>query len=302
MPKGDREIYKADCEDGFTRISNLLLEALAIARLNGIQKGICMFLFRRTYGWNRSEDAISLGEFAEACGSSKEYISRQLKVLIKKNIIRRPVYQPGKVPVYSFVTTLADWNQSVIDISMLDKNTADCVYGCRDKYLQGLHNRTIQGLHDRSIQGLNNCARANQLSIFEPPASEAAVNTDVKTMKEKVIYSCESLPYLLSELLLNKILEHSPSFKKPDLQQWSRQMDLLIRIDQRPPEEVKAVILYAQADVFWQGNILSAKKLRKQYDQLNYKRIHARAAPTAHKYQSPNLDGEEADEYKGFYL
>lgn len=43
MPRGDREIFKADCEDGFTKIANLLLEALALARLNGVQKGICMF-------------------------------------------------------------------------------------------------------------------------------------------------------------------------------------------------------------------------------------------------------------------
>ena len=52
MPKGDRDNLKADCEDGFTRIANLILEALALAKLNGTQKGICFFIFRRTYGWN----------------------------------------------------------------------------------------------------------------------------------------------------------------------------------------------------------------------------------------------------------
>lgn len=300
MPKGDRVIYKADCEDGFTRISNLLLEALAIARLNGIQKGICMFLFRRTYGWNRSEDAISLGEFAEACGSSKEYISRQLKVLINKNIIRRPVYQPGKVPVYSFVTTLAEWDQSSIDLSILDKNTASSIYGCKDKHVQGLHNRTIQGLHDATIQGLHESARVDQLSIFEPPTIEPVVNTDEKT-KEKKIFTSDTLPFQLSELLLNKILEHSPGYKKPDLQKWAWQMDAILRIDQRTADEVKAVILFAQGDLFWRGNILSVEKLRKQYDQLNYKRLHARASPGSQQYKSDELDGEEADEYKGFY-
>jgi phage replication O-like protein O len=122
LPKGDREIFKADCEDGFTRIANLLLEALALARFNGVQKGICLFLFRRTYGWNRTEDAIALGEFAEACGSSREYISRQLAVLIKKNIVWRVAYQPGKTPVYSFVTSIADWDQHYIDLKALALN------------------------------------------------------------------------------------------------------------------------------------------------------------------------------------
>ncbi|MEQ8176651.1 MAG: replication protein, partial [Syntrophomonadaceae bacterium] len=89
MPRGDREIFKADCDDGFTRIANLILEALALVKLNATQIGICLFLLRRTYGWNRGEDAISLGDFAAACGTSKAYISRQLADLLQKNIIRR---------------------------------------------------------------------------------------------------------------------------------------------------------------------------------------------------------------------
>jgi len=39
MPKGDRQELKADPEDGTTPISNLLLEALAIAKLSGKEKG-----------------------------------------------------------------------------------------------------------------------------------------------------------------------------------------------------------------------------------------------------------------------
>lgn len=136
MPRGDREFFKADCEDGFTRIANLLLEALALARLNGVQKGICMFLFRRTYGWNRSEDAISLIEFAEACGSSRAYISRQLAELIKKNIVCRVDYQPGKTPVYSFTTSIGEWDQGCIDLDALSVNAVHGLYDCAGVAMQ----------------------------------------------------------------------------------------------------------------------------------------------------------------------
>ena len=40
MPKGDRDILKADLEDGYTPIANLILEALALAKMSGVQKGI----------------------------------------------------------------------------------------------------------------------------------------------------------------------------------------------------------------------------------------------------------------------
>lgn len=312
MPKGDREIFKADCEDGFTRIANLLLEALALARLNGIQKGICMFIFRRTYGWNRSEDAITLSEFAEACGSSREYISRQLAVLIKKNIICRVAYQPGKTPVYSFVTSIADWDQRCIDLSALALNSSQGIYDCSETAGQGLqdclrvkqpglNNCAIQGLHECTREGLYIRAGVNQAPSIEQTKLEAVVKTERKTIKKRKNYSPDSLPYQLSELLLNKILEHLPGYKQPDLQKWAWQMEALMRLDRRPPEEVKTVILFAQGDTFWRTNILSVDKLRKQYDQLNSKRIQARDSPAAQNYQTKNLNGEETDDYERFF-
>lgn len=312
MPKGDRENFKADCEDGFTKVANLLLEALALVKLNGVQKGICMFLFRRTYGWNRSEDAITLGEFAEACGSSRAYISRQLSELIKKNIVCRVSYQPGKTPIYSFKTNIAEWDQACININALaaheDHGLYDCskaevqgLYDSTTLAVQGLHECTIQPLHKCTTQGLYECARVNQPSNQTAPNVETPLNTERKTIKKRKVYSSSSMPYKLSELLLTKILEHLPGYKKPDLQKWAWQMDALMRLDHRLPEEVEAVILFAQGDPFWRTNILSVDKLRKQYDQLNSRRIQSRAGPPVRQRQSEYLNGEEADEYKGFF-
>ncbi|MDD3878977.1 MAG: hypothetical protein PHP26_03180 [Syntrophomonas sp.] len=148
---------------------------------------------------------------------------------------------------------------------------------------------------------MHECARVNQPSGLEQPELELVVKTERKTIKEREEYSPDSLPYQLSELLLNKILEHLPGYKKPDLQKWAWQMDAVMRLDRRPPEEVKAVIIFAQGDSFWRGNILSVDKLRKQYDQLNSRRLQARASPSARKQSSFNLNGEESDEYKGFF-
>lgn len=298
MPKGDRDNLKADCEDGFTRIANLILEALAMARLNGVQKGICMFLFRRTYGWNRSEDAITLSEFAEACGSSRSYISRQLTELIRKNIICRLAYQPGKTPVYSFITRIADWDQECIDINALSKNAVQGLYDCNH---QGFNECAIQGLRKSTTAGLHECAGVNQAASLSQLDLQHGRKTVRKTMKEKEVYSPDSLPYKLSELLLCKILEHLPGYKKPDLQKWAWQMDALMRLDRRLPEEVEAVIIFAQGNLFWRGNILSVDKLRKQYDQLNSRRMQAHASPADHIKQVDAMNGEEADEYKGFF-
>lgn len=300
MPRGDREILKADCEDGFTRIANLLLEALALARLNGVQKGICLFLFRRTYGWNRSEDAIALGEFAEACGSSRSYISRQLSDLIEKNIICRVSYEPGKTPVYSFITSVAEWDSCCIDLAALKENVSQGIYSCQETFVQGFNICTIQGFNECTTLGLHKCARVDQSPAYEGPEPQSLLKTKRKTRKEIKIYSPDSTPYRLAELLLVKILEHLPGYKKPDLNKWAWQMDALIRLDHRSPEEVEAVICFAHTDPFWRTNILSVDKLRKQYDQLNAKR-RQRASPNRNYRESMISEAQERDEYEQFF-
>lgn len=75
----------------------------------------------------------------------------------------------------------------------------------------------------------------------------------------------------LSELLFSLILERKTDFKKPDIQRWAVHVDRMIRLDKRAPEQIEAVIRWCQKDDFWQNNILSAQKLRKQFDQLELK-------------------------------
>ena len=42
----------------------------------------------------------------------------------------------------------------------------------------------------------------------------------------------------------------------------------MIKKDKRNPDDIRKVIDFAQEDDFWQANILSTEKLRKQFDQL----------------------------------
>jgi hypothetical protein len=75
----------------------------------------------------------------------------------------------------------------------------------------------------------------------------------------------------ISKILLNEIVKRKPDFKLPNLDKWATDIDLMVRIDKRPIEEIKKVILWCQKDTFWQNNILSTSKLRKQFDQLSLK-------------------------------
>jgi hypothetical protein len=81
-------------------------------------------------------------------------------------------------------------------------------------------------------------------------------------------YTSDSIEIGLSKSLLNLILQRNQKFKKPNLQAWAKHIDRAIRLDNRTPQELEAVIEWCQADTFWQNNILSTGKLRKQFDRL----------------------------------
>lgn len=53
--------------------------------------------------------------------------------------------------------------------------------------------------------------------------------------------------------------------------QWLSDMDKLLRIDKVSEDDAERVIRWCQEDTFWQANILSPGKLRKQFVQLELK-------------------------------
>lgn len=72
----------------------------------------------------------------------------------------------------------------------------------------------------------------------------------------------------LSNFLFQKIIDRNPGHKTPNFNEWSNSIRLMIDTDKRDPAKIAQVIEWCQQDEFWQNNILSTKKLRKQFDQL----------------------------------
>ena len=71
-----------------------------------------------------------------------------------------------------------------------------------------------------------------------------------------------------AKYLFEKIKGNNPKQKEPNFDSWANDFRLMREKDNRELQEIKDVIDWCQADPFWQGNILSAKKLREKFDQL----------------------------------
>lgn len=98
-------------EDGFTPIANTIMEALARTRFSGYERSVLDFLFRKTYGWSKKSDLISLGQFVDATGILKPHIVRTIKRLLGRDIIHKTVAQIGNDNLvrYEFNKHFGEW-------------------------------------------------------------------------------------------------------------------------------------------------------------------------------------------------
>jgi len=73
----------------FSKIPNELLEILAKTYLSNYECRCLMVILRKTFGWNKKEDFISLSQFAQKTGIRKNHVWRTLKRLESRKIIKR---------------------------------------------------------------------------------------------------------------------------------------------------------------------------------------------------------------------
>jgi len=170
MPKGDRLKLKADPEDGTTPIANLLLEAVAMVKLSGLQKGAIIFLWRKTYGWvdkkngkRLKEAKIGLTEWARALDSSNSRLSRTLSELQDKGIIKRRIADTWGGYYYSLNTNVKSWNSDCINLVKLSEIVGVPDFATVDQ------NATVDKT-DNSCGKDNSCPNGQQLRETTTPS------------------------------------------------------------------------------------------------------------------------------------
>lgn len=76
-------------ENGYTPIANEIMEALSRIRINGEAVQILWVILRKTYGYQKKEDAISLSQFVEITGMRRQAVYKSLHKLIALGIVTK---------------------------------------------------------------------------------------------------------------------------------------------------------------------------------------------------------------------
>lgn len=105
-------------ENGFTPIANEIVEALVKACLLGSEFQVVLFVIRKTYGWNKKYDIISLTQFEQGTGLSRPTVVKTLKNVVIKNIIIKTTLPSGK----SALSFNKDYERWVVKAPLLVKS------------------------------------------------------------------------------------------------------------------------------------------------------------------------------------
>ena len=115
-------------EDGHLRIANDIWDALCRIRIPGEVRQIIDTVLRKTWGFRKKQDWISLSQFHEATGISKPHIVRALRRGIAMNIIAKngnPIAQKGNdiTVTYSFNKDYESWRPLPKKVTLSKKVT-----------------------------------------------------------------------------------------------------------------------------------------------------------------------------------
>lgn len=94
-------------QNGFLRVAFELAEALAYAHLTPNEWKIIWVIMRKTYGWDKPSDRISLRTFSEATGINRRSAFRAIKSLIKKGVVK---IADTYILTYSIQKDYEKWN------------------------------------------------------------------------------------------------------------------------------------------------------------------------------------------------
>lgn len=116
MAKGDADQLKADVDDGYARVANLLSEALCCAPLTDCEYAVVWFVMRRTYGWAKTcdretgkLDAMTAAEIAAATNRPRRTVEKALANLAKAHVLLREVVSADNRCAYGINADVSQW-------------------------------------------------------------------------------------------------------------------------------------------------------------------------------------------------
>ncbi len=138
-------------EDGnFTRIHNDILEAITLGKFTIREYKCLLFLLRKTYGWQKKAEHISLSQWEQGTGIKKQNVAKALANLSKRNVIYRDISTGGrgKSSKYSFNKYFDKWCETV-SLGIQNKTVSEGIPFSKETVSVGITETVSVGIHTK---------------------------------------------------------------------------------------------------------------------------------------------------------
>lgn len=249
----------AELEDGYAKLSNMLLEEYAGADLTKRQFKVLLAILRKTYGWNKAMDRISDSQISEIAKLPVKRCNEAKLELVRMGLIRQQggMFGPNK--------NVSEWcipQNEGKSPKTRDKQSLNLREPNPSK--QGDTKDTItKDKKDTKTSSENSGESSDTLLKNLPVIRPEAATHSPKGDKWGTADDLKA-----AEWIFSKVQMVTPTAKQPNWPAWANDIRLMRGALAATHHDICETFKWANADHFWQTNILSPAKLRAKWDTL----------------------------------
>ncbi|VGM95174.1 phage replication protein O, N-terminal domain [uncultured Avibacterium sp.] len=219
-----------------------------IRDLTGAELKCYLVIVRKTKGWNKDCDAISISQLMEVTGLSNRAVIDACNHLTEIGLLTR---QKGARGVNVFTPNLCKKFTSE-ESSPVKKVHSTCEESSQDP---------VKKVHTQN----NNKNTTKNTNTSSEKISDGGVGK-----KSRFKFSDDDMT--AAQWIFGLVQKLSPNVKPPSFENWANEIRLMRERDGRTHREICELFQWANQDSFWKVNILSPAKLREKWDQLTVKK------------------------------
>ncbi|SAP88419.1 phage replication protein O [Klebsiella michiganensis] len=260
----------ADLSNGYTRIANEIQKLKPRLRMSGREWQCLEAVIWLTYGWNKKQDRVTNTVISELTGLSDSHVSDAIKLLAARGIIFS--HKHGVMKTVGINTELSAWILDKPKTGKLFPKTGISFPESEKTFpetvdTQDYNKNNIKRSSSRNTEESRN-KKTQEFLSRHPEAADG-----IYTPSGKSWGTADDLK--AARWIFDKALTVNASLSEPNWVEWANTIRLMRLQDKRTHYEICELFKWANEHDFWQENILSPSKLRKQWDPLTTKRLRS---------------------------
>lgn len=260
----------ADLSNGYTRIANEIQKLKPRLRMSGREWQCLEAVIWLTYGWNKKQDRVTNTVISELTGLSDSHVSDAIKLLAARGIIFS--HKHGVMKTVGINTELYAWILDKPKTGKLFPKTGISFPESEKTFpetvdTQDYNKNNIKRSSSRNSEESRN-KKTQEFLSRHPEAADG-----IYTPSGKSWGTADDLK--AARWIFDKALTVNASLSEPNWVEWANTIRLMRLQDKRTHYEICELFKWANEHDFWQENILSPSKLRKQWDPLTTKRLRS---------------------------